>query len=333
MVQNQLTSISGATTPAYDNNGNTTTDEKSNTYTYDAWNRLVKAVAGSNSVAYTIDGLGRRITSATNGGTATDLYYSRAWQVLEEEVSGAMTAQYVWSPVYVDALVERDTGSQRLYVQQDANWNVTALVSNTGTVQERYVYDPYGNPSFYTASWGTRTGSNYSWIYLHQGGRYDTNTTLYNFRNRDQSPTLGRWLKQDPIGYRGRDSNLYRYVSNSPLNRADPSGLLSINSPAGAILLLELEGGIAVTTPTALTATSYTLSAVTVVGGTVVIANKAVQDSSTCCHYSCPWGDVFGTNSSGTPCDDPLPILGPDGTQIGGCPLLQEYPGPCNSQE
>ncbi len=82
-----------------------------------------------------------------NGGTATDLYYSNQWQVVEERLSGttAPTAQYVWSPVYVDAMIERDTaGGPRLYVQQDAHWNVTALVSTSGAVQERYAYDPYG---------------------------------------------------------------------------------------------------------------------------------------------------------------------------------------------
>jgi hypothetical protein len=33
----------------------------------------------------------------------------------------------------------------RLYVQQDANYNVTALVDTTGAVAERYAYDPYGS--------------------------------------------------------------------------------------------------------------------------------------------------------------------------------------------
>jgi YD repeat-containing protein len=32
--------------------------------------------------------------------------------------------------------------TERFYVQQDANWNVTAIIDK-GTVQERYVYDPY----------------------------------------------------------------------------------------------------------------------------------------------------------------------------------------------
>jgi RHS repeat-associated protein len=236
-VQNQITSISGATTPTYDNNGNTTTDQTGNTYTYDAWNRLVKAVSGSNSVGYTVDPLARRISSALNSGTATDFYYSAAWQVLEEQVSGSMTAQYVWSPAYVDALVERDTSS-RLYAQQDANWNVTAIVDATGAVQERYAYDPYGkstdgngNPAVLTPSWGSRATSLFAWTYLHQGGRYDNTSGLYNFRNRDYSPTLGRWMQQDPAGYAAGDSNLYCYVHNGPVQTADATGLYGSRRP------------------------------------------------------------------------------------------------------
>jgi YD repeat-containing protein len=32
-------------------------------------------------------------------------------------------------------------------VQQDANYNVTSLTSTSGTVVERYAYDPYGTPT------------------------------------------------------------------------------------------------------------------------------------------------------------------------------------------
>ena len=75
------------------------------------------------------------------------MFYSAAWQVLEEQVGGNAEVQYVWSPVYVDAMVLRDrdtdaNGSldERVYVLQDANFNVTALVDDSGTVIERYVY-------------------------------------------------------------------------------------------------------------------------------------------------------------------------------------------------
>jgi uncharacterized protein RhaS with RHS repeats len=38
-------------------------------------------------------------------------------------------------------------------------------------------------------------------------------------------PTIGRWLEEDPTGFGAGDSNLYRYVNNSPTCRIDPSGL------------------------------------------------------------------------------------------------------------
>ncbi|HLJ91813.1 MAG TPA: RHS repeat-associated core domain-containing protein, partial [Gemmataceae bacterium] len=199
---------------------------------YDVWNRLVKVVSGSTTVVYSYDVLGRRITT-TAGFTTTNLYYSSNWQVLEEDSSsGTPQAQYVWSPMYADSLVERDLPltNQRLYVQQDANWNVTAI-TQSGSVQERYVYDPYGKPSFYDSSWNARVSSAFSWLYLQQGGRYDTTSGLYNFRNRDYSPTLGRWLQEDPIGYNAGSRNLYGYEGEDPTNKADPSGLAEEKKP------------------------------------------------------------------------------------------------------
>jgi RHS repeat-associated protein len=230
--QNELTTISGAGTVSYDANGNLTADGSGKTYVYDAWNRLVAVKNGSTTLAaYSYDALGRRITE-THGSTTTDLYYSSAWQVLEERVNGVLQARNIWSPVYVDALVLRDQSSQqngtldqRLYVQQDANWNVTALVNTAGTVVERYVYDPYGQVTILNPDWTRRTGSGFAWVYMHQGGRYDNATGLYSFRNRDYSPALGRWLEKDPLGFDAGDTNIYRFVGNRPINATDPTGL------------------------------------------------------------------------------------------------------------
>jgi RHS repeat-associated protein len=171
---------------------------------------------------YSYDGLGRRTTE--NPGTLRDIYFSSAWQVVEEDVSGSMQDQYVWSPVYIDAMVERDTPSQRLYVQQDANWNVTALVNVSGIVVERYIQDPYGSVTYLNASWGALSRSAYSWVYIYQGSRLDNATGLFSFRLRDYSPTLGRWVQVDPVGFQGNDVNTYRSIEDSPTTGLDPTG-------------------------------------------------------------------------------------------------------------
>ena len=152
--------------PAYDGNGNMITDQSGLQYAFDAWNRLVRVMSATDPhptlVSYAFDALGRRIQENPAAGPNRDLYYSADWQVLEERAPSLAlgTVQQVWSPVYVDALVLRDrynttTGAlaERLYVQQDANWNVTAVIDATagsptfGQPLERYAYDPYGGPS------------------------------------------------------------------------------------------------------------------------------------------------------------------------------------------
>ena len=148
--QNQITAV-GGNSPTYDNNGNLLTDGNQS-YVYDAWNmlKIVKNAAGTSTiVTYGYDASGRRISESPTSGTASDQYYSVNWQVLEDKESGTTKRQSVWSPVYVDALVLRDrdadndgshTLEERLYAQQDANFNITTLINTSGTVQERYLY-------------------------------------------------------------------------------------------------------------------------------------------------------------------------------------------------
>jgi RHS repeat-associated protein len=210
-----------------------TTDETGRQFVYDAWNRLVivKDSGGTTLKTYGYDGLNRRVTE-TAGGTTTDLYYSDQWQTLEEKVGSNYTKRYVWSPVYVDAMVLRDrdtdgNGSldERLWVQQDANWNVTALVDGSGAVVERYAYDPYGVVTIYDASYGTRSSSSYAWTQGFQGMFFDAVSGSYKSRGRtDISPTLGRAFQPDPMGL-APDSNYYRWEMNNPLARLDPFGL------------------------------------------------------------------------------------------------------------
>ena len=229
------TPTSTSPTTTYDNDGNTIADG-TQTYVYDAWNRLLAVKSGSTYQAiYQYDALGRRVREDYGASGANTLLYSPDWQVLEERFTpaggaAAVKYQYVWGLTYIDDLVLRDTyasGSltQRLYATHDANYDVTALTNTAGTVQERYLYDPYGAVTYTNASYGAISASAFGWQYLHQGGRLDGKSGWYDFRNRDEVAGQGRWAERDPLGLDGGDRNLYGYVGTNPINGLDPSGL------------------------------------------------------------------------------------------------------------
>ena len=230
--QNEITAVSGATTPVYDSNGNLTTDENNYRFVYDPWNKVVQVKNTSNVVIVTYgrDALHRHVMD-TVGSTVTDRFFSSDWQVLETKVGSNTVTRNVWSPVYVDGLVLRDrdtdangTFDERLYSLQDANWNTTGLVNAGGTVQERYTYTPFGQVTFRDGSGSTLSGSAKDWVFLHQGGERIA-AGDYEFRNRVYGPSLGRWVSNDPLGFNAGDQNWYRAVGNNPGNSLDALGL------------------------------------------------------------------------------------------------------------
>ena len=177
--------------------------------------------------AYSYDALGRRIKE-THGSATTDLYYSNQWQVLEQMQGSTVTANNVWSPVYVDALVlikqiPSCGPTQLLYVQQDANWNVTAVVNSAG-VQQRFVYTPFGVQTVLGANFSA-SGSLAIIPYASQGLRLDSVIGDYDNRGRVKDPVLERMLQGDPKGYAAGDSNLYRDEGNNPINMNDSLGM------------------------------------------------------------------------------------------------------------
>jgi RHS repeat-associated protein len=152
-------------------------------------------------------------------------YYTANNQDIEERVgsSTAMDKQFVWGVRYIDELICRDDATPlRLYATQDANFNVTALVSTSGAVQQRFLYDPYGNSTVLSSTW-TSTTDVYAWSRRFTGQFFDIETGLYYYRARYYHSTLGRFASRDAIGY-GASSNLYEYAASQPPNKTDPFG-------------------------------------------------------------------------------------------------------------
>jgi len=232
------------TIPTYDANGNMVIDPTGDKYFYNEWNQITKVENSSGTVleTYMYDAEGRRI-SITNAstGVTTDLYYSGS-NVIEERQGGTVTAQYVWGLGYTNDLVLRDdnttsgslgvSGSglgRRIYVEQDANFDVTSLTDTSGNVLERFAYDAYGNMIVLT---GTTTctvvSDSLSWVYTWQGGRLDQVTGFVRFDaggdGRDVNTALGVPMEQDPDGYLN-GANLYQWEVSNPESLVDPSGM------------------------------------------------------------------------------------------------------------
>jgi RHS repeat-associated protein len=289
-AQNELTQV-GSAALTYSPTGNLTTDAQGRTLSYDAWNRLVSVQnAASTQVArYEYDGLNRRIVEQTGtlaspaaaSAPVRDIYFSRDWQALEERVrtsTGTIPAtadtRYLWSPVYVDAMIARDrnadgntaTGTggleQRVYAVQDANWNTTAIITATGvpglvigTIISRFIYSPYGDVQVLTRLWETPTSGSTPaapWSHLFQGLKFTDVTALAYVRHRDYSASLGRFIERDPIGFDAGDNNWYRFVANGPTGKTDPSGLQSLSFGSGleySLCVSSSKGDIAVLRP------------------------------------------------------------------------------------
>ncbi len=240
-----ITETAGAAwgTPVYSAAGNMTTmpqpatPTSSYTATYDAWNRLVKIVDGSDTVSeYEYDGAKRRVVQKSFVSGSLDetrhLYYTEPsqWQVVEERVDSSTDAdrQFVWGKRYIDDLIlrDRDTTSngtldERLYALQDANWNLTSVVNTSGTVQQRFNYDAYGMPEFLTSDFAASTNTK-SFEVLYTGYRFEKNTMIFHVRHRVMNAALGCWVQRDPL----EDVDgaaLYAYAMENPLNLRDPN--------------------------------------------------------------------------------------------------------------
>ena len=90
------------------------------------------------------------------------------------------------------------------------------------------MYDSYGNITIYDKDGDEITAESATYLknpYTFTGREYDPESGDYYYRNRYYNPQTSRFLSEDPIGFAGLDTNLYRYVENDPVNYVDPVGL------------------------------------------------------------------------------------------------------------
>jgi len=205
---------------SYDPNGDPTVNNTpvANTYTFDVRHRLTKIQQGSTTIAsFQYDAFGRRI-GKKKGVVTTNFLYDGHNAIQEQDVNDnpllATPPRPILTGLNIDERYARTEGSGRRYFLTDALGSTVGLTDATGTIQQTYSYEPYGE----VQAAGSSTNP-YQFT-----GRENDGVGLYYYRARYYSPVLKRFISEDPMNST-KGLNFYAYVDQDPLSYIDPLGL------------------------------------------------------------------------------------------------------------
>ena len=229
------------TTNAYDDDGRLT-GSGSNTFGWNLANRLTTATANGQTVAYSYDGDGNRLTATAGAATTKSLWdtnNSLPQLAIERDGANALLRRYIAGT----DTVSMTTPAGNFFFHHDLLGSVSNLTNTGGATQWTLSYDAFGGPRS-----TIKNDASAPPLFRRFAGQYlDGATNLYNLRARQYDAAAGRFLSRDPLDAAGsgqvstdpepgtpvgdpttpiefHQMSSYAYGRDNPLLFTDPSG-------------------------------------------------------------------------------------------------------------
>lgn len=219
-------------------------------YTYDGFDRQVKARAGSGaasvSTSYTYDPFDRTVSQVTSGAeskTTAFTYLGLDNQVLREELDGKADKSYQYLPSGQQAtqIKHKDDGTKE-YSQYTTSprGDIEAITKEDGKTRSTYGYTAYGkdDASQFTGADKPESGNpgkeSYN-AFRFNSSRWDKGSGTYDMGFRNYDPGLNRFTTRDSYGGALADMSLatdpftgnrYAFAGGNPVTFVELDGHL-----------------------------------------------------------------------------------------------------------
>ncbi len=194
--------------------------------TWNARNQLTAITSGNGNAGYQYDAEGNLISRTQNSLTTrytVNPITQLSQQLIEHRPDGSKTFYiYGGGLLYEETFNASNVSQGTRSYHFDQVGSTLALTDDTGVVTGRLEYTAYGVTSHTSGVVDTKYRYNGQY-----GVQTDLTTGLLQMRARWYSPSVGRFLSEDPIGF-GGGMNWYAYADGNPISLIDPYGLCAL---------------------------------------------------------------------------------------------------------
>jgi RHS repeat-associated protein len=196
-------------------------------YYWDNRNRLAKIDTPNGSIEYIYDHQNRIVLKKQDETTTTFIH--DGWQIVLQFDNDKLDHRYLWGTKQDELICDNDN-----WTLSDHLNTIRDIVKSDGMVTDHLEYNSFGKII-------SATKNDSSLQFAYTGKLTDKESDLQGNINRWYDAEVGRWMSEDPIGFRGGDGNLYRYGENSVVVLLDISGNAAVGTFDVKIVICNVE--------------------------------------------------------------------------------------------